>query len=216
MFTGIIDEIGTVAAIRWGSKSAVISVNATKVTEDLSIGDSINTNGICLTVISYNSGSFQVDAVAETMRTTNLKDLKTGSPVNLERALKLNDRMGGHFVSGHVDGTGVISHLEKEDNAVWVTIKTNPDIMRYIIHKGSVAVDGISLTVADLANDSFRVSIIPLTGLKTTLTEKKINDTVNIECDLIGKYIEKFMIHGKSDYQKSKIDMEFLKENGFI
>lgn len=216
MFTGIIEEIGTVQSIRWGSKSAILTIEATKVLEDVKTGDSINTNGSCLTVTSLTKSEFSMDVMAETMRRTNLQELRYGSKVNLERALKLNDRLGGHIVSGHIDGTGKISNLRKEENAIWVTINTSTDILKYIIQKGSVAIDGISLTVAAINNESFQVSIIPHTGYQTTLLTKRINETINIECDQIGKYIEKFLFNKDDKSQHSSIDMEFLKQNGFL
>jgi len=216
MFTGIIEEIGTVRSIQWGSKSAILTIQASFILDDVKIGDSINTNGVCLTVISFKSSEFTVDVMAETMRRTNFQSLKADSKVNLERGLKLNDRLGGHLVSGHIDGTGAITNLKNEDNAVWVTIKTKPEIMKYIIQKGSVALDGISLTVAETKNDTFKVSIIPHTGLQTTLLSKRIGDTINIECDQVGKYIEKFLLNRNANHQQSSIDMEFLKENGFL
>lgn len=216
MFTGIIEETGTVRSIQWGSKSAVLTILTSKILQDVKIGDSINTNGVCLTVTDFSSNEFSVDVMAETMRSTNFETLKSGSKVNLERALKLSDRLGGHMVSGHIDGTGTISNLLREDNAVWVTIKTKPEITRYILHKGSVALDGISLTVAESDQNSFKVSIIPHTGMETTLLSKKHGDSVNIECDQVGKYIEKFLLNQDSKTQQSSIDMEFLKDNGFL
>ena len=216
MFTGIIEEIGIVRSIQWGSKSAVLIIGASKILEDIKTGDSINTNGACLTVTSFSSLEFSVDVMAETIQRTNLYSLRIGSKVNLERALKVSDRLGGHIVSGHIDGTGTIINIKKEDNAVWITIKTNPGILKYIIKKGSVTIDGISLTVTELNNETFKVSIIPHTGFQTTLLTKHINDKVNIECDQVGKYIEKFMLNQKDTSQHSSIDMEFLKENGFL
>ncbi len=216
MFTGIIEEIGTIRAIQWGSKSAVLTIGASNILDDIKIGDSINTNGACLTVTSFTKDEFSVDVMAETMRRTNLEKLRIGSRVNLERALKLSDRLGGHLVSGHIDGTGTISNIKKEDNAIWVSIKSSTDVLRYIIHKGSVALDGISLTVAAISNESFQVSIIPHTGVQTTLLTKRINETINIECDQVGKYIEKFLLNNAGNNQHSSIDMEFLKDNGFL
>lgn len=216
MFTGIIEEIGVIHSIQWGSKSAALTIGASKILEDVKIGDSINTNGVCLTVTSFKSGQFMVDVVAETMRRTNLQSLQNNTKVNLERALRLNDRLGGHMVSGHIDDAGTISDLSKEDNAIWITIKSRPEITKYIIQKGSVALDGISLTVAETNKKTFKVSIIPHTGLQTTLLSKRIGDTVNIECDQVGKYIEKFLLHQDVKNQHASIDMEFLKENGFL
>ena len=216
MFTGIIEEIGTIQTIQLGSKSAILTIQASKILDDMKAGDSINTNGTCLTVTSSDTKEFSVDVMAETMRRTNLQLLQIGSKVNLERALKVSDRLGGHVVSGHIDGTGKITNFKKEDNAVWVTIKTKPEIFKYIIEKGSVTIDGISLTVAELNNETFKVSIIPHTDLQTTLLSKQLNNTVNIECDLVGKYIEKFLFNRENKSQNSSIDMEFLKDNGFL
>lgn len=215
MFTGIIEEIGTISSIKRGRVSASLVINAQRVNSDLKIGDSINTNGACLTVTSFNKNSFEVDVIAETMRKTNLDLLKSGSQVNLERALKLNDRLGGHMVSGHIDGTGTITQIYQEEIATWYTIKAEKEILNYIIRKGSVAIDGISLTVADLQESSFKVSIIPHTAKQTTLLSKKAGDVVNIENDMTARYIEKFMFKQQKE-NKRDIDMGFLKENGFI
>lgn len=216
MFTGIIEELGSVQSIKWGSKSAILTIQASKILDEVKVGDSINTNGACLTVTSFQTNEFSVDIMAETMRSTNLQTLHVGSKVNLERALKINGRLDGHIVSGHIDGTGTITNIKKEDNAVWLSIKAEPDITKYIIHKGSVAIDGISLTVAEINQDTFKVSIIPHTRLQTTLLEKRINDVVNIECDQVGKYIEKLLFNRDTRSKHSSIDMEFLKENGFL
>ncbi len=216
MFTGIIEETGTIKSVKWNGKSAVIVIHALKIPDDIKVGDSINTNGVCLTVTSFDSKEFSVDVMAETMRKTNLNRLKPGSKINLERALRLNDRFGGHLVSGHIDGTGIIAELKKEDNATWITIRTNESVLKYIVFKGSVSVDGISLTVAEVINNRFKVSIIPHTGQETTLQSKKIGERVNIECDLIGKYVEKFISDKKNKEMSSKINLTFLKDNGFL
>lgn len=214
MFTGIIEEKGIVHSIRQGQNSARLVIYASKVLEGLHIGDSINTNGSCLTVVHFDHKGFEVDIMAETMRRTNLHLLKNGSIVNLERALQLNSRLGGHMVSGHIDGTGVITKFTKEDISTWITIKADKEIMRYIIHKGSIALDGVSLTVASLTADEFSVSIIPHTSHETTLLKKKPGDLINIECDLIGKYVEKFILKQDQD-QHNQIDYNFLKKHGF-
>ncbi len=215
MFTGIVEETGTVKSVKWSSRSANIGINAHKVLQDIKIGDSINTNGACLTVTSFDKTGFSVDVMAETMRRTNLNELNTGSKVNLERALRLNDRLGGHLVSGHIDGTGTITIIKKEDNATWITLNTSEDILKYIVNKGSVALDGISLTVAGVDEKQFIVSIIPHTSEETTLLNKNIGNKINIECDLIGKYIEKFITEKSDKNTNSKINMDFLKDNGF-
>lgn len=219
MFTGLIEEIGTIKNIRKGNTSSQITIRAQKVLSDIKQGDSICTNGACLTVIDYSAREFTVDVMAETMRSTNLHNLIPGDRVNLERALKVGDRLGGHMVSGHVDGVGTILQMKREENAVWITISTTNKILKYIIIKGSVAIDGISLTIAEVDDESFRISIIPHTGLITTLLEKQSGDKLNIENDIVGKYIEKFITpKGKNNIEKqtdNKIDMNFLTEHGF-
>lgn len=215
MFTGLIEEIGTVKAIAKGTRSAQITINAHKVLEDVGLGDSISTNGVCLTVTDFDRSSFTVDVMPETMRRSNLKDLKNGSKVNLERALKLGDRLGGHIVSGHIDGVGFIRNTKEEDNATWVTIETADEILKYIIEKGSIAIDGTSLTVAYVDKDTFKVSIIPMTRDETTLLSKRIGEEVNLECDMVGKYIERLTMFKEDDNQKKLIDINFLRDNGF-
>lgn len=216
MFTGLVEEIGVVQSVLKGTKSAKIIIKANRVLEDVQLGDSISTNGVCLTVTDFKDNTFSVDVMAETMRISSLKNLTQGSKVNLERALSLGDRLGGHLVSGHIDGTGLISSLDKEDNAVWVTIKPSIELLKYIIHKGSVAIDGISLTVAYVDETVFKVSIIPHTKDATILLYKSIGDEVNLECDMIGKYIEKLMnFNQKANRTKTNIDMEFLSKHGF-
>lgn len=219
MFTGIVEEIGVIESILLGSDSARIKINAKKVLQDVKLGDSISTNGVCLTVTEFSSKSFTVDVMAETMRRSGLGSLKKGDKVNLERALAVGDRLGGHLVSGHIDGTGTIKNLQREDNAIWITIGTSPDILRYIVLKGSIAIDGVSLTVAYVDNKAFKVSIIPHTQDETTLTKKSTGEKVNLECDMIGKYIEKFIYEKEAqanNKDKKSVDIEFLKENGFL
>ncbi len=213
MFTGIIEEIGKIKAIRTGSTSCVLTVSAEKILSDMHIGDSIAVNGTCLTVCEFDNNSFSADVMPETMRRTNLGSLKSGSPVNLERAMSANGRFGGHIVSGHIDGTGVIQSMKKEKNAVWVQISANPKILKYIVEKGSVAIDGISLTVAKISSQDFSVSIIPHTGEETILLKKKPSDIVNLECDIIAKYVEKLC-----GFQNASggISENFLAEHGFL
>lgn len=215
MFTGIIEEIGTIIKVEKGLRSAVLTIGAKVVLENLKNGDSINTNGACLTVTSFGKESFTVDAMSETMRLTNLQYLKPGSSVNLERAVKLNDRLNGHLVSGHIDGMGTISGMIKDDNAIRISIAAQPDVLRYIIKKGSIAIDGISLTVTEVTSSGFGVSLIPYTINDTTLAMKKTGDLVNLECDLIGKYIERFLSETGKD-RGSNIDENFLKEHGYL
>ncbi|QVK19849.1 riboflavin synthase [Mycoplasmatota bacterium] len=212
MFTGLIEELGVVKDVVFGSSSAKISIYGNKVLDGLNIGDSISTNGVCLTVVEYNNNSFAVDVMPETMEKSNLDELRIGDMVNLERALRLGDRLGGHIVSGHVDGKGIIESFIEDDNAIWVTIKATGEVLKYIIKKGSIAIDGASLTVAYVDEHSFKVSIIPLTQEETTLTKKNVGDYVNLECDMVGKYIEKIIGFEKKE---KPIDFNFLKENGF-
>lgn len=215
MFTGIIEEIGKIQSVTKGEISAKISINAKKVLEDVKLGDSISTNGVCLTVTNFTRSNFTVDVMAETMRRTNLSILSQGAEVNLERALKVGDRFGGHIVSGHIDGTGRITEFKKEDNAIWVTIRTDSSILKCIIPKGSIAIDGISLTVAYVDEEVFKVSVIPHTKDFTTLLHKNIGDMVNLECDLVGKYIEKLINFEDKKQDKNDLSENFLREHGF-
>jgi len=216
MFTGLIEEIGYIQKINKTTKSAKLNIRASKVLEGSKVGDSICTNGVCLTVVHMDAISFTVDVMPETMRSSNLGELTTNSPVNLERALQLKDRLGGHMVSGHIDGVGKIHEMIKEANATWVSIKASPKLLKYIIHKGSIAIDGISLTVAYVDQEMFKVSLIPLTKEETTLLGKKIGDSVNLECDMVGKYIEKLMLYSDVTETKKPMDINFLRENGFM
>ena len=212
MFTGIIEEIGTVRRIEHGATGARLTIQAKTVLEDTRIGDSIATNGVCLTVVSMTGDSFSADVMAESLRRSSLGSLQGGSPVNLERAMAANGRFGGHIVSGHIDGTGTIASQKREDNAVWVKIKTPAPLLRYIVEKGSIAIDGVSLTVAAVTDTDFSVSIIPHTGAQTILLGKKPGDPVNLECDVIGKYVEKLT----APHKTGGISTNFLAENGFL
>lgn len=213
MFTGIIEEIGTVKFIRKGSRSSNIIISAAKILEDIKVGDSINTDGVCLTVTSFTGEHFTSDIMPESMDRSSFRTLHPGSRVNLERAVRLNDRLGGHLVSGHIDDTGSIIQIRRDENAVWLTISAQKKWMKYIVEKGSVAIDGISLTVASVAPDSFNVSIIPHTQSGTSLLFKTTGDMVNIEYDIIAKYIEKLAYENKG---KGNLDMNFLAEQGFL
>ena len=231
MFTGIVEEIGTLKAVQKGRHSAVLRIQARKILEDVHIGDSIAVNGICLTVTEFNANEFAADVMHETMSRTNLGQLQQGSPVNLERAMAANGRFGGHIVSGHVDGVGTISSITRDDNAIWYTISAAPEILRYIVEKGSITIDGTSLTVARVSDKDFAISAIPHTVAVTILGQKKVGDKVNLENDIIGKYVEKLMqggvqsswqqadfqseASGKQKQEKSGITMEFLAANGF-
>jgi riboflavin synthase len=216
LFTGIIEEIGTIKAVIKSTKSAKLIIQASKVLEETKIGDSISTNGVCLTVTDIYDSSFAVDVMAETIRKSSLSMLSQGDKVNLERALQVGDRLGGHIVSGHIDGTGTIRNIQQEDNAIWITVAADPMILRYIIPKGSITIDGISLTVAYVDDSIFKVSIIPHTKEVTTLLYKKVGDIVNLECDLVGKYIEKLLKPKEKQEEHSNIDLEFLSRNGFL
>ena len=217
MFTGIIEEVGTLSSIRHGSNSSVLTIHASKVLEGTQIGDSIAVNGTCLTVTRISGNSFDADVMAETLRRTNLGDLTPGSPLNLERALALNSRLGGHIVSGHIDGTGIISSFKKEDVATIVTIETSSNLLRYMLVKGSIAIDGVSLTITDVTESTFSVSLLPHTGQKTILLMKKVGDTLNLETDVIGKYVEKLLgIKKPTKQEESTLNMNFLLENGFL
>jgi riboflavin synthase len=217
MFTGIVEEIGKVKGIVYGSKSIKLTIQCSRITDDIKLGDSIAVNGICLTVTKLGSDEFTADVMPETMRRTSLENLKVGHSVNLERALRLADRLGGHIVTGHIDGTGVVVDRTAEDNAIWLTVEADAEILKYIIMKGSVALDGTSLTVAYIDEKCFKVSLIPFTAGETTLGTKDIGSKINIECDLLGKYVEKMLnnnLHGDNTKQKT-ISLDFLRENGF-
>ena len=211
MFTGIVEEIGTVRQVVRGTRSSHFVIAADKVLNDTKIGDSICTSGVCLT--NMGKDYFEADVMAETMRRSKLGSLSQGSRVNLERALSLQTRLGGHIVSGHIDGTGTITRMEREDNAVWVTVTAEPTVLKYIIEKGSITIDGISLTVA------YVVSIIPHTAEETTLLTQKAGDTVNLECDMLGKYVERLLhFEQTTEEQTSKtaITSSYLAEHGFL
>ncbi len=218
MFTGIIEEVGTVQGVVSGRTSGEISIRARAVLGGTKIGDSIAVNGVCLTVIRMSSGGFTADVMPETMRRTNLGQLSVGSIVNLERAMAADGRFGGHIVAGHVDGTGTILSMKNEENAVLVKIAAPKQILDLIIEKGSIAIDGISLTIAEITSHDFTVSIIPHTGSETILLKKKAGDMVNLENDVLGKYVQKLMglaPESKPEEKKSNITMEFLMKNGF-
>ncbi len=191
MFTGIIEELGKVQRIIRGGKEQRISISCKRILEDIHIGDSIAVNGVCLTVVEYSGSSFTADVMNETFSRSSLGKLTSGSIVNLERAMAANGRFGGHIVSGHIDGTGTIKKIRKDDNAVWFEIDTDNSILEGIVEKGSIAIDGISLTIAAVDRNSFKVSIIPHTLNMTVLGVRKIGDKVNLENDVVGKYIRK-------------------------
>ncbi|MBR1397077.1 MAG: riboflavin synthase [Selenomonadaceae bacterium] len=208
MFTGIIEEIGSLHSFSKG----VITINCNKILDDIKIGDSISTNGICLTVTAFDktTKNFSADVMPETIRRTSLESLKRGDIVNLERALKVDDRLGGHIVSGHIDGVGKIKSIKPEGNAFIVTIEADKNLLRYIASKGSVALDGMSLTVVDVSDRDFSVSLIPHTRDVTNFKHKNIGSLVNIETDVLAKYIERLM-----NFNNGGITKDFLTKNGF-
>lgn len=211
MFTGIIEEIGRVRALRRGARSFTLEIEACKVLEGTQVGDSIATNGVCLTVTRMDEGGFAADVMPETVERTALKRLQPGSSVNLERALTLNSRLGGHLVAGHVDATGRIASRREDDTALWLEIEAEPAVLRYVVEKGSIAIDGVSLTVARVGERSFSVSLIPHTQGVTTLHERRVGDRVNLENDMLVKYVEKLM--GRAP--QGGLTLDFLRENGF-
>lgn len=216
IFTGIIEELGVVKSIAINGASGCITIKAKKVLEGTQLGDSIAVNGTCLTVTSINSDGFSADVMAETVKRTSLSQVGKGDLVNLERAMILNGRFGGHIVSGHIDGTGAITKYTKEENAIWVTIKAPDEILDLIVEKGSICIDGISLTVATVSDQDFQVSIIPHTAKETTLIHKKVGSLVNLENDIVGKYIKKLMENNQEEQAKkaSGLTMEMLEEYG--
>ena len=223
MFTGIIEEIGEIAGVKRGQVSSRLAIRGKKIFSDLKLGDSVAVNGVCLTATSISGDIFEADVMAETLRRTNLGGFSNGTRVNLERAMAAGGRFGGHIVSGHIDGTGRVSSLVREENAVWVRIDAEDKILRYIIEKGSIAIDGISLTVAETGPGYFKVSIIPHTGEETTLLRRRPGDIVNLENDVVGKYVERLLNfsagNGEAFGQKAKaggLDLNLLSENGFL
>jgi riboflavin synthase len=218
MFTGIIEEIGVVADIRRTGDSFVLAIEAKRILEGARLGDSIAVNGVCLTLTSFSGNRFTVDVMPETVKATSLNTIKRGSKVNLERAMAAGGRFGGHFVSGHIDGTGVIKSKTRLENAIYYQIEADESILKNIILKGSIAVDGTSLTVFGITEETFTVSLIPHTLSETILGLKGTGDIVNLECDMIGKYIGHFIsgIGSRTNQTgSSKITADFLKENGF-
>lgn len=215
MFTGIVEEIGKIQSIKKGDKSSVITVQGDKIFGDMHIGDSIAVNGVCLTVATFSNNNFIADIMNETLSKSTLGSLKNGSDVNLERAMSANRRFGGHIVSGHIDGVGEITKIQKDDNAIWYTVKAEDNLMKYIVEKGSIAIDGISLTVARVDNIQFSVSIIPHTAQETILSHRQIGDNVNLENDIIGKYVEKLITFENKKKDYNNITREFLMMNGY-
>lgn len=212
MFTGIVEEVGWVRQVVRGAHSADLTIQAKTVLEGTKLGDSIAVNGICLTVTRLLPDAFSASVMHETLNRSSLARLQTGTTVNLERAMPANGRFGGHIVAGHVDGTGCITTIRRDDTAVWYTVKAAPGILRYVVEKGSITVDGISLTVAAVSGQDFSVSAIPHTVSATVLRERYRGDIVNLETDLIGKYVEKLL---SASGQAQGISREFLSRCGF-
>ena len=213
MFTGIIEGVGKVKGLRRKGELPHLTVVPPPALTDVAVGDSICVNGACLTVSACGEGSFQVEISPETLKRTNVGSLRPSDEVNLERALKINDRLGGHLVMGHVDATGSITEITRGSGSLGMTIRVRREIVPYLVEKGSVTVDGVSLTVSDIHGDAFAVAIIPYTAEHTTLGKKRIGDGVNIEVDIIGKYVKRFL-EGEKD-GKEGIDEGFLVEHGF-
>lgn len=218
MFTGIVEEMGTVRSLSLAGQSGQISIRAKTVLEGTKIGDSIAVNGVCLTVVALRPDGFTADIMAETARRSSLGAVRSGDSVNLERAMAADGRFGGHIVAGHIDGTGTVQSLVKEENAVWVTISAGSDILNLVVEKGSIAIDGISLTVAAVNDQNFQVSVIPHTGSETTLLSRRPGDIVNLETDVVGKYVQKLMGLAPetgtetAEKQSSGMTMEFLQD----
>ena len=215
MFTGIIEELGTVERVTRGRVSAVIAIRAEHILSDLKIGDSVAVNGVCLTATGLTGHGFTADVMHETLDRSALAGLGPGSRVNLERAMAANGRFGGHIVAGHVDGVGTIAAIEKDDNAIWFTITAPAQVLRYVVEKGSIAIDGISLTVARVETDRFAVSVIPHTAAVTLLGQRRTGDRVNLESDLVGKYVERLLRTAPEEKGQSRLTMEFLTQHGF-
>ena len=216
MFTGIIEELGTVERVTRGRVSAILAIRAEAILSDLKIGDSVAVNGVCLTATSLTGHGFTADVMHETLDRSSLAGLGPGSPVNLERAMAADGRFGGHIVAGHVDGVGTIAAIEQDDNAIWFTITAPEQVLRYVVEKGSIAIDGISLTVARVEPDRFAVSVIPHTAAVTLLGRRRVGDRVNLESDIIGKYVERLLRPAPElKTKESKLTMEFLSQHGF-
>lgn len=213
MFTGLIEEIGFIDKVISQNSGGQLIIHAKTIQEGAKLGDSIAVNGVCLTVTNLTKTSFTADVMPETLKRSNLGQLQKGAPVHLERAMAANGRFGGHMVSGHIDGIGIISAKKNEGNATRIFINADPALLKQIIEKGSIAIDGVSLTVISVDAEQFSVGIIPHTGTQTTLLDKKIDDPVNLETDIIAKYIQRFLENNKQ--QDKPLTLEFLRENGF-
>ncbi|WP_096271491.1 riboflavin synthase [Paucisalibacillus globulus] len=217
MFTGIIEEKGIVSSIQKVSENSIeMTIGAQKILGDVKLGDSISVNGVCLTVTNFTMKEFQVDVMPETIKSTSLRDLNSGSSVNLERAMAANGRFGGHFVSGHVDGTGEITRKQRKENAIYYDIRVPEELGKYLMLKGSITVDGTSLTIFNVNKNIITISLIPLTVQETVIGEKKQGDVVNIECDMLAKYVHQLFNQQDKLSQKSGISTDLLRQNGFM
>jgi riboflavin synthase len=215
MFTGIVEEVGTVSRVTPGANSLQLAITCRKVLSDVNKGDSISVNGVCLTVSNFSSDHFTADVMPETVKATTLHELRAGSTVNLERAMAANGRFGGHFVSGHVDGTGEIISVRNVANAVYMEIEIEPELLNYFIPKGSVTVDGTSLTVFGVTDSGFIISLIPVTQEDSVIGQKHVGDKVNIECDMLAKYIERLLTK-KEEKPSGSVTMDTLIATGFL
>jgi riboflavin synthase len=213
MFTGIIEDKGKVLKIESRGQEKRLTIGFPPHLTELQLGDSININGVCLTIAQKQEQKIEVDLSQETLQKTVLGELKEGDLVNLERALRLNDRLGGHIVTGHIDGTGIIVGKNRERDFLQVRIKIPESILKYVVQKGSIAIDGISLTVNQCQEEEIQLTLIPYTLQKTTLMDKKIGDRVNVEADILGKYVERLLDRGEK--RSPKLDLSFLREHGF-
>lgn len=209
MFTGIVEEVGRVSAVRSKPQAMELTISCSLILEDVKRGDSISINGVCLTVSTFTNDTFTADVIPETVKSSTMAGLKSGARVNLERAMPANGRFGGHFVSGHIDGVGVIRSVKKEANAVTKVIEVEPTLMKYMMQKGSIAVDGTSLTIFALGHNSITISLIPTTQEDSLVGAKSIGDKVNIECDMLAKYTERIQ------RAEPKMSRSWLAENGF-
>ncbi len=216
MFTGLIEDLGTFRSLQAGGGSGRITIATALPMEEIALGDSIAVNGVCLTVVTFGSGQFSADVSAESLSRTVLGALRPGQRVNLERALRLSDRLGGHLVSGHVDGLGVLTERYQDRNAIRFTIEVPVPLQCYLVEKGSVAIDGISLTVNSVSSQGFSVAVIPHSLAKTTLQERRVGSNVNIETDLLGKYVERLMQPASERVEKGELSLDMLAKNGFL
>ena len=215
MFTGIVEEVGRVRRVTAGGRAGQLSIRCARVLEGTKLGDSIAVNGVCLTVTALLPDGFTADVMPETLRRSGLGTLRPGDGVNLERAMPADGRFGGHIVSGHIDGLGRITAFRREENAVWITVAASPSLLRLVVEKGSIAIDGVSLTVAAVGDGDFQVSVIPHTAKETVLLDKQTGDPVNLETDIVGKYVARLLGGGAAAATAKGINLDFLAEHGF-